>query len=96
MLATTLANPNLAWAQTAAGIALHRLEELRAELDAALPLLDAGARATDWQSRAADAFHDDLMRVRDDVARLRERVADTASTARGARVVIASLEGGQP
>lgn len=87
MLATT----DLSWAQTAAGQARHRLEEMGAELDAALRVLDGAAHATDWRSPAADSYHRDIAALRTDVLRLRGRVDDLATTAVGAGVLLARL-----
>lgn len=78
-------------AQTAAGLARHRLEEMAGELDAALHLLERAARATDWQSSAADSFHGEVERLRRETVGLRERVDALAQTAVGAGVLLADL-----
>ena len=87
MLVTT----DLAGAQTAAVQARHRLEEVGAELDAALRLLDRAAHATDWHSPAADAYHGDIAALRTDVVRLRGRVEKLATTAVGVGVLLSEL-----
>ena len=87
MLVTT----DLTGAQSGAGQARHRLDEMGAELDAALHLLDRAGHATDWHSPAADAFHADIAALRADVARLRGRVEELATTAVGVGVLLSEL-----
>src|SRR5690606_19327626 len=91
-----LARSDLAWAQTAAALARHRLDETATQLDAALRLLDRAAHATDWQSRAADSHHCDIADLRGDVARLRGRVDELADTAAGVGVLLDRLAERQP
>jgi hypothetical protein len=91
MLGTSDLIGDLTRAQTAAGLARHRLEEMGGELDAALGLLDRAAHVTDWHSPAADSFHGEIERLRREAFRLRRRVDELAATAAGAGVLLADL-----